>query len=120
MKDVIPEASSTAWATGSRGRSDECRGRLVRPRQPRKELTGLGDSAGAHDGAPLHAVKHGLRDVPESLGIGGIEGIGGDASSCGVTMVDGGGFVAVVEVAAAEAFELRGGREQHRGGSTLL
>ena len=56
---------------------------------------------------------------PEARGRSGVERVGANAGPWPVAVVDG-RLVAVLEVAAADALELRRGRDEHRGRGALL
>src|SRR3954447_26350667 len=71
-------------------------------------------------GYDVWTLQERFRDIPESVRVRRVEGVGGDAGPLGVPVVDGRGFVAVVEVAPADPYEVRRRREQHGGGRALL
>jgi hypothetical protein len=51
------------------------------------------------------ALQECFGDVPESVRVGGVKGVGGHSGGVGVAVIDGWGFVAVLEVVTADAVE---------------
>src|SRR3984893_8851467 len=82
---------------------------------------GLRDDGAGLAGHPCSGTRHGVcRDLPPAGGRLGGEGVGGDSTGGRGACVDNYRFVAILEIATADALQLRRGCNQHGRGRPLL